>query len=66
MYCQLCCVPYHWYCLKDYCRDDDRKNFVCASCIYCAVCGGGDHVSTWSIWVTLTYNVFCHLVVVLL
>lgn len=46
MHCQVCCVPYHWYCLKDYCREDDRKNFICAACIHCAVCGGRDHVSS--------------------
>jgi len=46
MRCRICCVPYHWYCLKDYCHgDDSQKSFVCSSCIGCAVCGRNGNVS---------------------
>ncbi|XP_065887325.1 histone-lysine N-methyltransferase 2B-like isoform X2 [Dysidea avara] len=45
MRCQICCVPYHWYCLKDYCHgDDSQKSFICSSCIGCAVCGRNGNV----------------------
>jgi len=46
MRCRICCVPYHWYCLKDYCHGDDtQKTFVCSSCIGCEVCGQNGNVS---------------------
>eukprot|EP00106_Octopus_bimaculoides_P022470 XP_014789912.1 PREDICTED: uncharacterized protein LOC106883428 isoform X2 [Octopus bimaculoides] len=41
VYCQLCCEPFHMFCLEEDWRPTDKNidNWCCYRCHYCQVCG---------------------------
>ncbi|KAM9852299.1 histone-lysine N-methyltransferase 2B [Aulostomus maculatus] len=41
LYCQVCCEPFHWFCLDPAERPsvDNKENWCCRHCKFCHVCG---------------------------
>lgn len=47
LYCNICCEPYHIYCLEDYERPKDNThllNWICPACKFCELCGAQNDV----------------------
>ncbi|KAJ8334432.1 hypothetical protein SKAU_G00400710 [Synaphobranchus kaupii] len=47
LYCQVCCEPFHWFCLDPGERpmEDNKENWCCRRCKYCHVCGRKNKMS---------------------
>ncbi|XP_036410988.1 histone-lysine N-methyltransferase 2B-like isoform X2 [Megalops cyprinoides] len=41
LYCQVCCEPFHWFCLdaKERPLEENKENWCCRRCKFCYVCG---------------------------
>ncbi|XP_035285794.1 histone-lysine N-methyltransferase 2A-like isoform X1 [Anguilla anguilla] len=41
LYCQVCCEPFHWFCLDPGERplEENKENWCCRRCKFCHVCG---------------------------
>ncbi|XP_061531055.1 histone-lysine N-methyltransferase 2B isoform X1 [Phycodurus eques] len=41
LHCQVCCEPFHWFCLKEAERPsvENKENWCCRLCKFCHVCG---------------------------
>ncbi|KAM9806642.1 histone-lysine N-methyltransferase 2A isoform 1-T2 [Syngnathus typhle] len=41
LYCQVCCEPFHWFCLEESERPsvENKENWCCRHCKFCHVCG---------------------------
>jgi [histone H3]-lysine4 N-trimethyltransferase MLL4 len=42
IYCNVCCEPYHIYCIEDYERpklNTNRLDWICPACKFCDLCG---------------------------
>ncbi|XP_030644438.1 histone-lysine N-methyltransferase 2B [Chanos chanos] len=41
IFCQMCCEPFHWFCLPadDRPKDENKENWCCQRCKFCHVCG---------------------------
>ncbi|XP_068096949.1 histone-lysine N-methyltransferase 2A isoform X2 [Hyperolius riggenbachi] len=47
VYCQVCCEPFHWFCLEERERptEDQLENWCCRMCKFCHVCGRQQQVN---------------------
>ncbi|KAJ8268353.1 hypothetical protein COCON_G00135250 [Conger conger] len=47
LYCQVCCEPFHWFCLGSGERplEENKENWCCRRCKFCYVCGRKNKLS---------------------
>ncbi|KAJ8389483.1 hypothetical protein AAFF_G00120210 [Aldrovandia affinis] len=47
LYCQVCCEPFHWFCLDPEERplEENKENWCCRRCKFCHVCGRKNKLS---------------------
>ena len=49
LYCNVCCEPFHAYCIEDYERPKEtthKLNWICPTCKFCEICGLQNEVFT--------------------